>query len=65
VQDTVGAGDAFFSIASLCAFLEVDCEIGTFLGNLAGAMAANILCNKEPISKVNLLRYAATLLKIL
>jgi len=62
VQDTVGAGDAFFALASLCAATEVPLEIGNFLANTAGALAANILGNSEAIDRVRLLKYASTLL---
>lgn len=63
VQDTVGAGDAFFALASLCAKLGAPVEMGSFIGNLAGAMAANILGNAHPVQKADLLKFATTLLK--
>ncbi|MEA1961528.1 MAG: PfkB family carbohydrate kinase [Bacillota bacterium] len=62
VQDTVGAGDAFFSIASLCARAQVPMEIAGFLASVAGALAANILGNSQAVDKVKLLKYASTLL---
>lgn len=64
VRDTIGAGDAFFSLISLCTAVEAPFEIGTFMGNIAGALAANIVGNKESIEKVNVLKYANTLLNI-
>lgn len=64
VKDTVGAGDAFFSIAGLYAAAGASIEIGTFMGNIAGALGANIIGNKEPVEKVNVLKYANTLLNI-
>ena len=39
-------------------------EMGTFMGNIAGALAANIVGNKESIEKVNVLKYASTLLNV-
>lgn len=63
VQDTVGAGDAFFALVSLCAKLEVPLSVSSFVGNLAGAMAANIVGNAQAISKTDLLKFATTLLK--
>jgi rfaE bifunctional protein nucleotidyltransferase chain/domain len=63
VKDTVGAGDAFFALASLCAKLEVPMEIGSFVSNLSGAIAANILGNAHPVKKADLLKFATTLLK--
>lgn len=64
VKDTVGAGDAFFSVVSLCSILSTPLEVSTFLGNVAGALAANILGNEKPIDKVDVLKYIATLLNV-
>lgn len=64
VKDTVGAGDAFYSIAGLYAAAGAPIELGTFMGNIAGALGANIVGNKEAVEKVNVLKYAGTLLNI-
>ena len=64
VKDTVGAGDAFFSVAGLYAAAEAPIEVGTFMGNIAGALAANIVGNKEAVEKVNVLKYANTLMNV-
>ncbi|MBD5476943.1 MAG: adenylyltransferase/cytidyltransferase family protein [Lachnospiraceae bacterium] len=64
VKDTVGAGDAFYSAAGLYAAAGAPAELCTFIGNIAGALGANIVGNKEAIEKVNVLKYAATLLNI-
>lgn len=64
VKDTIGAGDAFFAIASLSVASGAPIEVGTFMGNIAGALASNIIGNKEPVEKVNVLKYASTLLNI-
>ena len=64
VKDTIGAGDAFFALASLSAAVGIPIEAGTFLGNIAGALAANIIGNKEAIEKMNVLKYASTLLNV-
>lgn len=64
VKDTIGAGDAFFALASLTVAAGAPIEVGTFMGNIAGALAANIVGNKESIDKVNVLKYASTLLNI-
>lgn len=64
VKDTIGAGDAFFALASLTVAAGAPVEVGTFMGNIAGALAANIVGNKESIEKVNVLKYASTLLNI-
>lgn len=64
VKDTVGAGDAFFSVAGLFAAAGADVPLCTFVGNIAGALGANIVGNKESIEKVNVLKYAQTLLNV-
>lgn len=64
VKDTVGAGDAFFSAAGLYAAAGAPVEVGTFMGNIAGALAANIVGNKEAVEKVNVLKYANTLMNV-
>lgn len=64
VKDTIGAGDAFFALASLAVAAGASMEVGAFMGNIAGALAANIVGNKEAIEKVNVLKYASTLLNV-
>ncbi|OGV37067.1 MAG: hypothetical protein A2X48_04455 [Lentisphaerae bacterium GWF2_49_21] len=56
VIDTVGAGDAFFSVASLAAASGMSNQQALFLGQLAGAQAVKIVGNTEPISKVKILK---------
>lgn len=63
VKDTIGAGDAFFALASLSAKLELPLAIGSLLGNLAGGIAANTLGNAEPVEKAKLLKFATTVMK--
>lgn len=63
VKDTIGAGDAFFALASLSAKLELPVAVGSLLGNLAGAIAANVLGNAEPVEKGRLLKFLTTVLK--
>lgn len=64
VKDTVGAGDAFYSISGLYAAAGAPTELVTFIGNIAGALSANIIGNKEAVEKVDVLKYAGTLLNI-
>lgn len=61
VKDTTGAGDAFFALASLSAKLSLPLELGSFFGNLAGAITANILGNEKPVEKERLLKFAKTI----
>lgn len=64
VRDTIGAGDAFYSIAGAFASAGAPEAIGTVMGNIAGALGANILGNKSAVKKVDVLKFASTLLNI-
>jgi bifunctional ADP-heptose synthase (sugar kinase/adenylyltransferase) len=60
--DTIGAGDAFFSVAALAAAAGVPIGLSTFLGQLAGAQAVKVVGNSQPISKQALLENCLSLL---
>jgi sugar/nucleoside kinase (ribokinase family) len=62
ITDTIGAGDAFYSTASLSAARGLPVELGTFLGQLAGAQAVKIVGNAQPVSKSVLLKSGMSLL---
>lgn len=64
VKDTVGAGDAFYSVAGIYSAAGADNELSLFMGNIAGALGANIVGNKDSIQKVDVLKYASTLLNV-
>ncbi len=64
VKDTIGAGDAFYSVAGLYTAAGAPPEAGTLLGNIAGALGANIVGNKSAVEKVNVLKYANTLMNV-
>lgn len=64
VKDTVGAGDAFFAVAGIFAAAGASTEVGTFVGNIGGALGANIIGNKDAVEKVNVLKYANTLMNV-
>ncbi len=64
VKDTIGAGDSFFAVAGIFVAVGAPVEIGTFAGNIGGALGANIVGNKEAIQKVNVLKYASTLMNV-
>lgn len=64
VKDTIGAGDAFFAAAGIMTAAGAPTELGTFVGNIAGALGANIIGNKEPVEKVNILKFASTLMNV-
>lgn len=64
VKDTIGAGDAFFALAGIFSSAGAPVEIGTFMGNIGGAIGANIVANNESVEKVNALKFASTLLNV-
>lgn len=52
--DSVGAGDAFFAITSALIYNDVPLEVACFVGNTVGALAINIIGNKESVTKKDL-----------
>lgn len=63
VVDRVGAGDAFFAIASLAACLGVDSEVLGLLGNIVGSEAVEVIGNKKPIDKQKVKKHLTAILK--
>lgn len=63
VVDRVGAGDAFLTVAAMCAAKNVPTDITMFLGSVAGALAVAIVGNKTPIKRLDLIRSVESLLK--
>ncbi len=64
VTDTVGAGDAFFAIASLCSVENIPSDIATLLSNAAGAMKTHVVGNKSSVKKKDLLKFIKTVLNV-
>lgn len=63
VVDTVGAGDAFFAYTALCFAKGMPLDFISFIGNAVGALAVQIVGNKKPVEKHELLEFIHTLLK--
>ncbi len=63
VVDRVGAGDALFAVTSPCAYRGVPADMLCFIGNCVGALAVEIVGNREPINPVALSKFIQTLLK--
>lgn len=63
VVDTVGAGDAFFAFTSPCFAQELPLDMVSFIGNAVGALAVQIIGNKKPVEKYELLEFIRTVLK--
>jgi len=63
VVDTVGAGDAFFAFTAPCFAQGMPVDLVSFIGNTVGAIAVQIVCNKKPVEKHELLEFIHALLK--
>lgn len=63
VLDRIGAGDTFLSLASLCLGGGLKSDIALFVGSAAAALDVQVVCNREPVTPVNLYKYVNTLLK--
>ena len=64
VKDTVGAGDAFYSLAVLAAATGMPIDIATLVSNVAGAIKTNLVGNEKPVAKVDLLKFLNTVLNV-
>ena len=63
VIDTIGAGDAFFAFTAPCFANGMPLDFVSFIGNAVGALAVQIVCNKKPVEKHELLEFINALLK--
>lgn len=64
IKDTIGAGDSFFAVAGLYAATGADVELCTLMGNIGGALGANIIGNKSSVDSVDVLKFASTLMNV-
>lgn len=63
VVDRIGAGDAVFAVATLCAAKAAPMEVVGFVGSLAGAQAVATVGHRTSVERIPLLRHMETLLK--
>jgi rfaE bifunctional protein kinase chain/domain len=63
VVDTVGAGDAFFAFTAPCFAQGMPLDLVSFIGNAAGALAVQIVGNKKPVEKYELIEFIHAILK--
>jgi bifunctional ADP-heptose synthase (sugar kinase/adenylyltransferase) len=63
VVDRVGAGDAFLSVAALCAAQGAPMDVVGFIGNAVGAQAVATVGNRNAVDRGVLLRHIESLLK--
>ena len=63
VVDAIGAGDAFFAFVAPCFAAGMPQELVSFIGNAVGSLAVQIVCNREPVNSVDLIKFITRLLK--
>ena len=63
VIDTIGAGDAFFAFTAPCFASGLPLDMVSFIGNAVGALAVQIVGNKKPVEKHELLEFIHAILK--
>jgi len=63
VVDAIGAGDAFFAFVAPCFAAGMPQDLVSFIGNAVGSLAVQIICNREPVSLVDLMKFITRLLK--
>ncbi len=63
VIDAIGAGDAFFAFIAPCFAAKMPQEVVSFIGNVVGSLAVQIVCNREPVKMVDLIKFITRLLK--
>lgn len=63
VIDAIGAGDAFFAFVAPCFASGMPQDLVSFVGNAVGSLAVQIICNREPVKHVDLVKFITRLLK--
>ncbi len=63
VVDAIGAGDAFFAFVGPCFADGMSQDLASFIGNAVGSLAVQIICNREPVKSVDLVKFITRLLK--
>ena len=59
----MGAGDAVFAFTTPCVYRNMPGDVVGFIGNCVGAMAVEIVGNREPVDPVALQKFITRLLK--
>lgn len=63
VIDPIGAGDAFLAFTAPLAATGAEQDLVVFIGNAVGALAVQIICNRDPVDVIDLKKFITTLLK--
>ncbi len=61
--DTIGAGDAVLGLTSLLVYKEINPVIIPFLGNCIGALATQIIGNKEQVTLIDMKKFISYLMR--
>ena len=61
--DSIGAGDAYLAVTAPCVAAGLPAEVIGFIGNCVGALAVQIVGNKESVEPTALFKFITTLLK--
>ncbi len=63
VIDVIGAGDAFFSLSSLCFAMRMPMDLVSFIGNVIGALSVQIVGNKRPVEGYEVKEFIHSVMK--
>lgn len=63
VVDIIGAGDAFFAITAPCFAMGMPMDLVSFIGNVIGALAVQIVGNKRPVEGYEIKEFIHSVLK--
>jgi len=63
IVDTIGAGDAFFSLSAPLVGSGCDPFLAGFVGNAVGAMKIRIVGHRHYITRAEVVKYLTSLLK--
>jgi rfaE bifunctional protein kinase chain/domain/rfaE bifunctional protein nucleotidyltransferase chain/domain len=63
VIDPIGAGDAFFAFTAPLVAIDVPQDLVVFIGNAVGALAVQIICNRDSVDPIDLKKFITTILK--
>jgi len=63
VIDLMGAGDAYFSLSSLCFALEMPMDLVSFFGNVMGALSVQIVGNKKSVEGYEIKEFIHSVMK--
>ena len=62
VIDRVGAGDAFYAVSAPCAAGGMSLDLISFIGNATGALAVQIVGNRQPVVADDLFAFISSAL---